>query len=374
VPTVRIAFWYEESGEIYSDMKKEHRRWWWLGIGAILIVLIFYHLSRSPEWANFQWGRVWTSLAGARRGLLLLVVAAIFATHLVRAWRWGFFLRPMKKASLWTLFAGQILGFSSIYLIGRPGEFVRPAYIAKKENVSMSAMLAVWLLERIFDTLFLLLLFAAGLYFETLQPGTARGTTILTTLHRGGVAMLIFSVLLVVGVVLFWLHSGRLTRWTVRLFRFLPTKALRQLRRFLRSFAEGLSVIRSWKDLLASLALSAVVWIINNSVFWLVFQSLRGRVAELSWLASAVVLFCAALGLAVQIPGIGGGYLVGIILALNELFNVSAEASTSAAILVWILMAAPCLALGMVLLVHEGLTFRRLEALAEEERELAEGA
>jgi hypothetical protein len=30
------------------------------------------------------------------------------------------------------------------------------------------------------------------------------------------------------------------------------------------------------------------------------------------------------------------------------------------------------LASGLVLLVHEGLTFRKLEALAEEERELAE--
>jgi hypothetical protein len=31
------------------------------------------------------------------------------------------------------------------------------------------------------------------------------------------------------------------------------------------------------------------------------------------------------------------------------------------------------LASGLALLVHEGLTFRKLEALAEEERELAEG-
>ena len=236
----------------------------------------------------------------------------------------------------------------------------------------MSAMVAVWLLERIFDTVFLVLLFAAALDFEPVEPETARGSNILLALHRGGDAMLVLALLLVAGLLLFWLRSGQLTAWMLRVFRFLPATALKQFGRILRSFAEGLSVIRSWKDLLISLALTAVVWFLNTSVFWLVFQSLRGEVAELSWLASAVTLFCAALGLAVQIPGIGGGYQVGIILALNELFNVSAEAATGGAILVWIVMSVPCLASGLALLVHEGMTFRKLEALTEEERKLAE--
>jgi hypothetical protein len=353
-------------------MRKEHRRWWWLGIGVLIIALVFYYLSRSPDWGNFRWTRLWALLTGASLPLLLAVLAAVFATYLVRALRWRFFLSPIKKASLWVLVAGQILGFSSIYLIGRPGEFVRPAYIAKKENVSMSAMVAVWLLERIFDTVFLVLLFAAALDFEPLEPETARGSSILAALHRGGDAMLVVALLLVLALLLFWLRSGQFTTLILRLFRFLPVRALSRLAHFLRSFAEGLSVIRSWKDLLGSLALTAVVWVLNTSVFWLVFQSLRGEVAELSWLASAVTLFCAALGLAVQIPGIGGGFLVGIIFALNELFNVSAEAATGAAILLWGMISIPCLVSGLALLVHEGLTFKKLEALAEEERKLAE--
>jgi uncharacterized protein (TIRG00374 family) len=353
-------------------MRKEHQRWLWVAIGAIIIAFIIYNLSRSPEWANFRWARLWALLTGAKPDLLLLTLIGVFGSYIFRALRWRFFLSPIKKASLWVLLKGQILGFSSIYLIGRPGEFVRPAYIAKKENVSMSAMLAVWLLERIFDTVFLVLLFAAALDFEPLEPETARGSTILVALHRGGDAMLVFALLLVAGLVIFWLRSRQLTAWMLRVFRFLPAKALRQLGHFLRSFAEGLSVIRSWKDLLGSLVLTAVVWFLNTSVFWLVFQSLRGRVANLSWLAAAVTLFCAALGLAVQIPGVGGGYQVSIILALNELFNEPAEAATGAAILVWLVMSVPCLVSGLVLLVHEGLTFRKLEALADEERELAE--
>jgi hypothetical protein len=353
-------------------MRKEHRRWWWLGIGALIIAFVFYNLSRSPEWANFRWTRLWALLTGARPGPLLLTLIAVFGSYLFRALRWKSFLNPIKKTSLWVSFVGQILGFTSIYLIGRPGEFVRPAYIAKKENVSMSAMLAVWLLERIFDTVFVVLLFAAALDFQPLAPGTARGSSILAALHRGGDIMLVFAIILVAVLLLFWLRSAQLTAWMLRALRFLPASALRRSARYMRSFAEGLSVIRSWKDLLQSLVLTAALWFLNTSVFWLVFQSLDGRLAKLSWLASAVTLFCAALGLAVQIPGIGGGYQVGTILALNELFNESAEVATGAAILVWLVISIPCLVSGLVLLVHEGLTFRKLEALAEEERELAE--
>jgi hypothetical protein len=353
-------------------MRKKHRRWLWLSLGTIVIAFIIFNLSRSPEWANFRWMRLWALLTGAKPDLLLLSLLGVFLSYIFRALRWRFFLSPIKKASLWVLLAGQILGFSSIYLIGRPGEFVRPAYIAKKENVSMSTMLAVWVLERIFDTVFVVLLFAAALYFEPLEPGTARGSTILVALHRGGDVMLVFAFLLVAALVIFWLRSRRLTAWMLRVFRFLPDTALRRFGHFLRSFAEGLSVIQSWKDLVWSLILSALVWFINTSIFWLVFQSLPGGVASLSWLAAGVTLFCAALGLAVQIPGVGGGYQVSIILALNELYNQPAEAATGAAILVWLVMSVPCLAAGLALLVHEGLTFRKLEALAEEERELAE--
>ena len=62
---------------------------------------------------------------------------------------------------------------------------------------------------------------------------------------------------------------------------------------------------------------------------------------HLPWLAAALTLFCAALGLIVQFPGIGGGYQVGIILALTEIFNVPVEPATGASILLWIIMSGP---------------------------------
>jgi uncharacterized membrane protein YbhN (UPF0104 family) len=172
-------------------------------------------------------------------------------------------------------------------------------------------------------------------------------------------------------LVLFRLKAEAMTAMVLRLFRFLPHRAERLLAHFLHSFCEGLSVIRDWKGLAGSVVTTAVIWLLGTSVFWLVFKSLGGDLAQIGWLPAALTIFCAALGLLIQFPGIGGGYQVGAILALTEIFNVPAEPATGAAILVWIIMSVPCLALGLILLIHEGLSFRKLEAITKEEEAAA---
>jgi len=346
-------------------MKKAWGRWVWLAVGAVVIVLIFYNLSRSPEWRDFRWHRLWGSIVGARLDYLLISVLLVYSTFLVRAIRWRFFMAPIKAASLWVLFVGQILGFSSIFLVGRPGELVRPAYIAKKEGVSMSGMLAVWLLERAFDTIAMVALFAAAIYFEPVNPDTAKGVSVLHAMHEGVHFLFAFTALLIIVLVLFRLKAAAMTAGALKLFGFLPERALRSFAHFLRSFGEGLSVIRDWKGLAGSVVTTIILWIINTTIFWLVFKSVRHRLGHLPWLAAALTLFCAALGLLVQFPGIGGGYQVGVILSL--IFNISAESATGASILIWIIISVPCLALGLVLLIHEGLSIRKLEAITEEE-------
>lgn len=142
----------------------------------------------------------------------------------------------------------------------------------------------------------------------------------------------------------------------------------------MRSFADGLEVVRNWRDFLASIVSSAALWFVNASMVWLVLQSLGGELRQITWLASAVVLFIAAVGLAVQIPGLGGGFQAGAILVLTEIFSVRPEAATGAGILLWIVLSIPCLALGLVLLVEEGLTLKKLGEIAEEKRAAVEKA
>jgi len=349
-------------------MKSNRRRWFWLGVTALVLALIAYNLSRSPEWRQFSGQRFWSLLANASPAYLLAALLTTMSSYWLRAYRWKWFLEPIKNASLWVLFVGQILGFSSIYLVGRPGEFVRPAYIARKEGVPITSMVAIWLLERVYDTVTLVLIFAAALYFSVFDPVAGKAGATLARLNEAGLVMFVVTAGVVFALVFFRLRAEPFTAWAVGKLDFLGARTRHHLQHFLRSFAEGLKVIHSWKDLLASVISTVVLWAMNGSVFYFVFRSLGGELAHLSWLNAGMAMFFSVVGLMIQFPGIGGGYQVGAILALTELFSVSVEPATGAAILVWIMVSVPCLALGAVLLIHEGLTFRKLKAIAEEER------
>lgn len=353
--------------------KKALRRWIWLGVSTAVLALIFFNLRHNPEWRHFDWGRLWASLVSAKPGLLLAALAGVYVTYLIRALRWRYLMHPIKKGSLWVLLVGQLLGFSSIYLVGRPGEFVRPAYIARKESLPITSMVAVWLMERICDTICLVVLFSVVLYFAPVEMSAA-GKNVLSVMHKAGDAMLVVTIILVAGLVFYRLKTQAVMDWALRSARFLPHSFQKHIEHFLHSFAEGLQVVRSLPDFAGSVVLSIVLWYTNATVFWLTLRSLGGSLGDFVWLASALVLFCASLGLVVQFPGIGGGYQVGIILALTEIFGIGADVSTGAAILLWLMMSVPVLLVSLGLLVHEGLSFRRLEALTEEEEMEKEAA
>src|SRR2546427_3131267 len=180
-------------------MKRGLWRWLWLSVSIVVVGLILYYLSRHSERRSFQWDEFWAKLTQARPGFLVAAVAVTIFTYLIRAYRWKLFLDSIKKASLWVLFVAQVLGFSSIYLIGRPGEIVRPAYIAKREEVSFTSQLALWLLERIYDSVFLILLLAVSLEFLRLPAHYARGASLVAWIHWTGRVMLLVSALLVAG-------------------------------------------------------------------------------------------------------------------------------------------------------------------------------
>jgi len=352
-------------------MKKRARRWLTLGVTAAVLALVVYNLTRGSEWRDFDWHRLWATLVSARRDYLLAAVAATLSSYVARAYRWRYFMDPFKKASLWTLFVAQVYGFSSIYLIGRPGEFVRPAYIARKESVPITSMVAIWVLERVYDTVFMILIFALALEYAPLQLTGRHGHAVLYALHRGTLLMTLVMLLAIAVLVVIRLRSDEIAALMGNRARFLPARVRRSMKSVFFSFAEGLDVIRNWKDLGASLLTSAVVWVLNVSMVWFGFRSLGGRLGELTWMSAALVLFCAALGLFIQLPGVGGGYQVGVIVALHRIFAVPREPAAGVAILLWIAMLVPCLTLGLLLLAYEGMSFKKLGAMAQEEERRA---
>jgi uncharacterized protein (TIRG00374 family) len=352
-------------------MNKGARRWLVLGLTALVLGLIIYLLTRSAEWRDFNWNRVWSALLHAHPGYLAAAVASTCLSYLLRSLRWKYFLEPIKSGSLRVLFEAQVLGFSSIYLVGRVGEVVRPAYIARREQVSFGSQVSILLLERVYDAVAMLLLFVLAFDLEPFHPTTAKGAAVLRRVHEGMHSALAFGILSVAALILFRLYTEALSTRVRRVLSFLPPRLESALERFLLSLAASLDAIRNWRDLFATLVCTVILWSLNVTVFWLVFHSLDGKLATLSWWAAVQVLFSAAVGLSVQLPIVGGGFQLGTMQALQQIFHIRPVVATSAGILAWIVVFVPCLTMGLLLLLWEGLTFRKLGDIAREEQKAA---
>lgn len=349
-------------------MKKQRRRWIAWAIGAAILALILFHVSRSPQWKNFDWRRLGALLIHVNPGLLILAVFLSYASYLVRAYRWQYFTEPIKKCSPWILFKAQLVGFSSIYLIGRAGEIVRPAYIARLERVTFTSQVAVWIVERIYDSLALVVLFALSLGFIS-EPAAGAHPALMHRLHTAALVVLALAGAAVVVLAAYRIYRRRAIPL---LLNYTPARFRNRLHGLLESFSTGLGVIQNPRDFAITVALTVILWGINVTVLWLTVRSMRGGMTGFAWWGAGLTVFLGAIGLMIQLPGVGGGYQVAVLLSLKDVFHLPPEGSAGAAILAWVTIMLPCIALGIVLLVVDRTSLRKLRVIAaEEQKELA---
>src|SRR5262249_12730945 len=103
-------------------------------------------------------------LKNARIWPLLLAALLINLTLVARSFRWQVFLYPIKTTRLSNLFAANAVGFGALFIVGRAGsEIIRPAVLSLRERLRPSATIATILIERIYDTTAVVLLFAVSL-------------------------------------------------------------------------------------------------------------------------------------------------------------------------------------------------------------------
>ncbi len=130
-----------------------------IAIGA----LVYFQVK---TWRKFDWQSFKEQTEGVNVGLIALGVVVIYFDYYLRALRWKILLRPVCEAKTSRLVAPTMIGFTALALLGRPGEFIRPFLIARKENLTMSSQLAVWVVERLFDVGAFALIMAINVLFS----------------------------------------------------------------------------------------------------------------------------------------------------------------------------------------------------------------
>jgi uncharacterized protein (TIRG00374 family) len=121
----------------------------WKQLLALAIAALFLWLSFKD--ANFA--KIWEVAKQTKPEWLFWVVATAVISHLLRAWRWIFLLKPLtdKKISLFNSFCAVIYGYAVNIVIPRGGEVARLISISKSENLPWMGVLPTMFIDRLLD-------------------------------------------------------------------------------------------------------------------------------------------------------------------------------------------------------------------------------
>ncbi|HEX6209280.1 MAG TPA: lysylphosphatidylglycerol synthase transmembrane domain-containing protein [Methylomirabilota bacterium] len=317
---------------------------------------------------NTDLRQVGREMAEARLDLIVLAVVVTALTYLFRALRWQYLLAPVGRVRLSTALRTTIIGFAATALLpARAGEFLRPWLLARREGLSATAAFATVVVERLLDTVTVLLFFA--LFLLVFDPGAgAADRTTFAQIKLGG--LVTAAVCAVALLVLFFLagHPRLLDRLTAGLTRVLPARLAATAGRLLRLFAGGLAAVRQPGRLAVALLLSVPLWLSIAVGIWLVTQAFH---IALPFTGSFLVLMLLVVGVAVPTPGAVGGFHYFYRLGVTAFYAAPNDRAVGAAIVLHAVSFVPVAIAGLLLLAQEGISLSRVERLARQEE--AEG-
>lgn len=303
------------------------------------------------------------ALGRADRVYLAGVVAVTIGTYLARAWRWGYLLRPLARVPLMRLFSITNVGFATGLVIPRAGEVVRPYLVARHHGLQTSAAFASIILERLFDLIVVLALFASYLYVFPAPAAQEQGA--LDDALRTGGALAALGALGALAMLswLTWKRESALALFD-RVCARLPKKIGAALSGALHSFTLGLGVLRaSPGHLVAIAAQSVLVWLlIALGLYW----SNKAFGIDLPFRSAFLMLGFLTVGVAVPTPGMVGGFHYAYRVALTAVFGVDEATAVAAALTSHALTNLPVLVLGLVFLGREGLSWGGVARLTEQ--------
>jgi len=326
----------------------------------LLTIGLLAYFLRNADMAG-----VWAETRQADAGLLLMAIALTGLTYALRAYRWQYLLAPIGATHFSTAFETTVIGFAASFLLpARAGEVLRPYLLARKERLPATAAFATVILERVLDTVTVLLLF--GVFVLFVSPGTITADPQLFARVKLGGALA--AVAAAVGLGLFFVlagHPERLGRAALRIERILPAKLAAIVATFVETFAQGLAVMRQPARLAVSLVLSVPLWASIGGGIWLTSRAFH---MTFSYLGSFLVTTLLVVGVAMPTPGAIGGFHAMYQIAVTKFFGVPTDRAVGAAIVLHAISFVPVTVLGLVFMAREGLSLGRMRELAAEEK------
>ena len=339
-----------------------------LAVGTL--AALAYLSRRKIHLGDFTWSRFIHAVGQTNVWLLLLSVIAVYGAYALRSLRWQRLSRYLGTTRFLDVYNATVMGFASIFILGRAAEPIRPLLLARKSHQPVASMFGVWVLERITDfgaavalAALSLLVFAekladAGLNADWVANARAGGWLLLGML--AAVVILMFYFRLHGAGALerrlhYWHQAGGLKGW---------------LAGIIAGFSQGLQAIRTPSDLLIAVVYTTAHWgLVTLAYLWTARAFASAFVqSDVTFPGAMLLLAVTMVGSVLQLPGVGGGAQVASFIALTTIFGVEQEPAAAIAIVLWLITFAASTLAGVPLLIHEGLSMGELRNLARSER------
>lgn len=256
-------------------------------LGLLVSFICLYAVFRGTDF-----DKIWTAIISIKVVWLFPACIIYFLGIWVRALRWGYILKPIRRCPISKLFPVYLISYMANNILPlRAGDFYRAYITGRKESVSKAAVLTTVGVERIFDGLTMLAFLVIVSLFFPFQDSVQKWIRPTAYLFLG---MMVFCYLLI------WKRA-----WALKLVtwfcRYLPERFRERVQMVSVSLLDGLQVLTGPRDMLVISVLSLLTWLIETVMYYFVGLGFGINIPYHGWISALALV-----NLAIIIPAAPG--------------------------------------------------------------------
>jgi hypothetical protein len=332
-------------------------------LGLVVLAALVALLVWGRDKIHFDFGVFRSQLALADWGKIAIAFACIYLGYVFRSVRWALLMKHTKKVPLLSLLGTQVIGFTTVALIGRVADLVRPYLVAKKTGQPLSTQVAVYIVERLFDAGSMALIFSTVILLA--PAGAMPHPEIVKKAGYWGLAITVLGGLFLVAV---RLAGGMVASFFESAFGLASKKMGHAVGNKIRTFRSGLDTMRSFSDFGAAAGLSLVMWGVITLAYLETTQAfVESPELKSMTLAKCMLLLAFSGGASIfQLPVLGWFTQIGLVAAaMSTFYGAAAEASTACAATLLLVTFLGIVPVGLVWAHFEHVSLRKVTVESE---------
>ena len=356
-------------------------------LAGIIISVFFVYLSMK----DVVFIKMWEAFLQVNFYYYVFIILGVYLTYVLKTLRWQILLSPLKKISYKTLYPTLLISFMLLIIMpARLGEFARAYLVGRKENISKTGAFSSIVIERILDGCIAILFFIIAvstspqssnisILFEKIAPLSATSQSVFSTFMTittnynsdpNKITMNLefklmhliyfiafFYLAALFFVVLLKILKRRIVDLILKILFFLPEKIRNSIEEMLESFILGLECLSNFKNLLASVFYSFMIWGIVGAYTYLMLISFPG-LEEIKFYIAFIIVGFTVIGVMIPAaPGFIGTFHIVVMIAFK--YYIPQADKNVAGSFAWV-----CWAIGTFYTIFVGLYHLKKEGLS----------